>query len=514
MVAGCTGSAADRTPTLPDGIAAGQPVELFLGLARDQDGLQRFAASVGAPGGAAPISLAAVADRFGADASTRAVVEQAFPASDLTFSPTGGFARLSLPIERSEQLFGVAWEIRTIGPDRILTATNAPRVPVELGGAVTEIVARNRILDPGGAGSGGSGVSTAASTTESASTEAPTPIDRQSCEQAIRDGSRIVSDSGLAAVHSAGFLGAGARVALVSLTSVDHRALDQWLTCIGHRPVDVHQLSTAGTGEAASAGSEESLDLAALTLALPALQSVTVVEAGPADWVGDTLAAALTDPAGPPDVISSSIVYCESQLSKESIAMTEFVLAAAVAGGTLVVSASGDHGSSACAPASTGAAVGYPASSPNVLAVGGVDGSGSVWVEPGGGAATGGGPSAVFPGRVVPDLVSFASSADLPPIPVCDSTCQWRRFAGTSFAAPFVAGALIAVDAHRQARGAPAVTFALGSLQHAVDERAVRDVVVGNNDLYAVRCCTAATGFDPASGWGEPRFDVMAGATS
>ncbi|WP_420123923.1 S8 family serine peptidase [Nakamurella sp.] len=519
-VAGCTGGSAGPEPTIPDGIAAGQPVELFLGLARDQDGLARFAASVGGSGVSTALPLATVAERFGAEESTRSAVRKAFPSGTLAFSPTGGFARLQLSIEESESRFGVSWAVRTIGDDRVLTATTAPRIPDDLVGAVTQILPRNRVLNLDGTSSPASAASPAPTATASATptvtaaSATATVTDRTACDQAVAAGSRIVADSGLADVQAAGFRGAGARVALVSLTSFDQRAFDQWLTCIQHPPIAVHQLRTMGTDESAPAGSEESLDLAALTLALPDLQSVTVVEAGPADWVGDTLATALTDPAGPPDVISTSIVYCEGQLGRDAIEMTEFVLAAAVAAGTRVVSATGDHGSSACAPGSTAAAVGYPSSSPQVLAVGGVDGSGSVWVEPGGGAASGGGPSAVFPGRVVPDLASFASSAALPPIPVCDSTCRWRQFAGTSFAAPFVAGALVAVDAHRQAQGAPALTFALGSAQHTVDARAVRDVVEGNNDLYAVGCCTAAAGFDPASGWGEPRFDVLAGATS
>jgi hypothetical protein len=40
---------------------------------------------------------------------------------------------------------------------------------------------------------------------------------------------------------------------------------------------------------------------------------------------------------------------------------------------------------------------------------------------------------------------------------------------------------------------------------------AVVDVPEGGNDLHDVGCCIAGPGFDEASGWGVPRFDVLAG---
>jgi kumamolisin len=227
--------------------------------------------------------------------------------------------------------------------------------------------------------------------------------------------------------------------------------------------------------------------------------------------VGDALATALTDPAGQPSMITSSVVFCERELGAEAIRLTEFVLAAAVAGGTVVVAAAGDRGSSACAPGDTSAAVSYPASSPNVLAIGGVNGSGAVWSRPADEVAGGGGGSAVFGGRRLPDLSALASAPDLPPIPACTPDCGWRRYSGTSFAAPFVGGALIAVNQARESRGRDGVAFGVGGAARTVDPAAVVDVVTGSNDLYDVGCCDAGPGFDEASGYGVPRFDVLAG---
>lgn len=239
------------------------------------------------------------------------------------------------------------------------------------------------------------------------------------------------------------------------------------------------------------------------------VNTLTLVESGAADWVGDALATALTDPAGRPDVISTNVVYCERQLTPASIRLSEYVLAAAVASGTLVVAASGDRGSSACGAGDPAAAVSYPASSPNVLAVGGVDGSGAVWARPADEVASGGGTSAVFAGRRLPDLASLASAPDLPAIPVCTPECGWRRDAGTSFAAPFVAGALVAVNQARVADGRPGVDLGVGGVDRTMDPASVVDVTEGGNDLNGVGCCTAGPGFDEASGWGVPRFDEL-----
>lgn len=476
-------------PTLPPGVTADQPVELFLGLARDQDGLQLLATAGDS------IPLTEVATRFGATESTRAAVAAKFP-TGLTFSATGGFARLELPIGQAEREFGLSWQVVTAGDVQVLTATGSPTVPDELRDEVTEVLPRSRVLrDPDDA------VAAARSV----------PADSAACAQAVVAGRALVAGTGLDAVHRDGFGGADARVTLIAVADVEPAAITAWLDCIGHPDVQVRGILARASRPPAAANVEGQLDIAAVTLALPQLRALTLVEAGNADWVGDALATALTDPAGQPQVISSSVVFCERQLTPAAVRLTEYVLAAAAASGTLVVAASGDRGSSACAPADTAAAVSYPASSPNVLAVGGVDASDAVWSRPVDQVAAGGGPSAVFPGRRLPDLAASASAPDLPAIPVCTDVCGWHRYAGTSFAAPFVAGGLVAVDQARAAAGRPGLDLGVGGVARTVDPPAVVDVVVGNNDLYGVGCCTAEPGFDEASGFGVPRFDVLAG---
>ena len=525
VAAGCStpGPGPTVTPALPPGVAADQPVELFLGLARDQDGLAQLASvtnPAGVPGrSGGPIPLSEVATRFGATDSTRAAVSAYFPGDAITWSATGGFARLVLPIADAQREFGLGWQVVTVGDVEVLTATGTPTVPDDLRDEVTEVLPRNRVLrDDGSAdGPGPSAADPApttdpAVTTDPAATEAPAvPADPTACAQARRAGAALVAGTGLDRVHAAGFGGAGARVTVIAVADVEPAAISAWLDCIGHPDVAVRGLLARASRPPAAANVEGQLDIAAVTLALPRLDALTLVEAGNADWVGDALATALTDPAGPPQVIVSSVVFCEKQLTPDAIRLTEYVLAAAVAGGTLVVAASGDRGSSACAPADTAAAVGYPASSPSVLAVGGVDGSGAVWARPADRVAAGGGASAVFPGRRLPDLAAPASAPDLPAIPVCTDVCGWQRYAGTSFAAPFVAGALIAVNQARAANGRAGVAFGVGGVDRTLDPGAVVDVTQGSNDVYGVGCCTAGPGFDEASGYGIPRFDVLAG---
>lgn len=486
-VAACAPAAA---PALPPGVTADQPVELFLGLARDQDGLQRLAAA----GATDPIPLAEVAARFGANESTRAAVAAHFP-TGLAFSATGGFARLELPIGEAEREFGLSWQVVTAGDVQVLTASGTPTVPDDLRVQITEVLPRSRVLRD---------ADDAAAATRSV------PDDPAACAQAVAAGDALVAGTGLDSVHRSGFGGVDARVTLIAVADVEPAAITAWLDCIGHPDVQVRGVLARASRPPAAANVEGQLDIAAVTLALPELRTLTLVEAGIGDWVGDALATALTDPAGQPQVIASSVVFCERQLTPAAIRLTEYVLAAAAASGTLVVAASGDRGSSACAPGDTAAAVGYPASSPNVLAVGGVTGAGAVWSRPADAVAAGGGTSAVFPDRRLPDLAAVASAPDLPAIPVCTDVCGWHRYAGTSFAAPFVAGGLVAVNQARAAAGHPGVAVGVGGVGRAVDPAAVVDVVRGSNDLYDVGCCTAGPGYDEASGFGVPRFDVLA----
>ena len=431
-----------RASTAPAGsvdIPDDQPVDVVFGLARDQAGLQAYAAGDGPV-----LALPAIAGRFGAAPAVQREVSDRFGSSAVTFSATGGLARWRTTLGAAEAV-GIRWDVAAVAGSRVLVPAGTVDPPPELRDAVTEVIPLPRVLGPDPARPApASATATAAASASAGSASAPPGVadltSAPGCAQARQTGAAVVAAQGLDTVTASGRSGAGARVSVIAVTRFDPTAFTAWLQCIGHGPVPVRRLPVADGGPGGPPSAEAQTDLAALTLALPGLDAVTLVGSGDADWVGDALETALTDPVGIPQVISSSIVFCEDQVSGPERSVTEYVLAAAAAAGVSVVAATGDHGSTACAPTVAGPAVAYPASSPFVVAVGGSNGSREVWSNAVEHSAGGGGTSRAFPGRRVPDLAMLASAPDLPPMPVCAAGCTWRSYGGTSFAAPFVAG--------------------------------------------------------------------------
>ena len=177
--------------------------------------------------------------------------------------------------------------------------------------------------------------------------------------------------------------------------------------------------------------------------------------------------------------------------------------------------------------------VSWPASDPNVLAVGGTTltldaandyQSEKVWNDPKVGS-TGGGLSVVFPEpgyqkqapnqslfhgqRALPD-VSFPADGFLiyeagMPLGLGQVNPQWQGWnvaAGTSAGAPCWAG-LIAIA--NQVRGQP-----LGLIQpalYALQGQGMHDITTGSNSFHNVAGYLALKGFDLVSGWGTPIAD-------
>jgi tripeptidyl-peptidase-1 len=84
---------------------------------------------------------------------------------------------------------------------------------------------------------------------------------------------------------------------------------------------------------------------------------------------------------------------------------------------------------------------------------------------------------------------------------------------GTSGAAPFTAAAYSLLSAAQRAEGKPALGLANGWFYAAASTAgAFRDVTVGSNDLEGVGCCTAAAGYDRASGLGSPVWSSLPGS--
>jgi subtilase family serine protease len=179
--------------------------------------------------------------------------------------------------------------------------------------------------------------------------------------------------------------------------------------------------------------------------------------------------------------------------------------------------------------------VSWPASDPNVLAVGGTSltldasdnyQSETVWDDPKLGS-TGGGLSAVFPEpayqKQVPNQNLFHGSRAIPDVAfpadgflvymsgntqgLGQINPQWRNWdvvGGTSVSAPCWAG-LIAIA--NQVRGQP-----LGLIQpilYALQGKGMHDITTGSNSYHGVTGYLALTGFDLVSGWGTPIADQL-----
>jgi kumamolisin len=260
-----------------------------------------------------------------------------------------------------------------------------------------------------------------------------------------------------------------------------------------------------------------------------------------------------------PDVISVSYGECESDVAPFTAErrLVERQLAATAALGITVAVASGDMGSSSCAsdapPGARSAAekridASWPATSPYVLAVGGtnltldatnaITASGawndSLYTPPFRRvAAGGGGRSTLFAHpwwqttspwrsahRTVPDVSAFADPSPGYPV-VCSAPvegCPAGRgrglafVGGTSASTPLVAGMIALWTQAARERGLPRPGFVpplLYSLA-ASSPQAFLDIATGSNSLFGMPCCSAAPGYDLATGLGSPRADQIA----
>ena len=114
-------------------------------------------------------------------------------------------------------------------------------------------------------------------------------------------------------------------------------------------------------------------------------------------------------------------------------------------------------------------------------------------------------------------LVNLCPMAPPPsPPPPCTSDA-WNKVGGTSASTPLVAGALALIGQQAGSRDQPPLGFPAPLLYAlAADDAArstvFRDVVEGDNDIFAVGCCSAGPDYDRASGWGSVDFGRLGDA--
>lgn len=116
--------------------------------------------------------------------------------------------------------------------------------------------------------------------------------------------------------------------------------------------------------------------------------------------------------------------------------------------------------------------------------------------------------------RLVPDVSMYASwgiplvcsvfnpATGSGPCPPTSASWPFMSVAGTSFAAPLLAGGLALVNQRAVQAGQPTVGF-VNPLLYSAGAPAINDVTTGDNDVFDTgRCCFAGPGYDQATGLG------------
>jgi kumamolisin len=299
---------------------------------------------------------------------------------------------------------------------------------------------------------------------------------------------------------------------------------------------------TNAPGDPSGADGEVMLDIEVAGGVAPGANIVVYFTTNTDQGFQDAISTAIHDTTNNPSVISISWGGPESSWSQTAINSMDTTCQSAAALGVTITVASGDNGSS---DGGTGDNVDFPASSPNVLACGGTALTASngkrqgevVWNDQsGGGGATGGGFSTVFPvpsyqtgvitsakkpthkkhkaaadgtssnpaakaasGRGVPDVAGDASPETGFQVLVDG---QQEVVGGTSAVAPLWAG-LVALLNQQLGRK---VGF-LNPQLYPLKEAPFFDVTSGNNGDFS-----AATGWDPCTGLGAPNGQALLAA--
>ncbi|MFN7151152.1 MAG: hypothetical protein ACK4V6_16955, partial [Microthrixaceae bacterium] len=481
---------------------------------------------------AAFMTLEEISSTYGAPTD---VIESATTAMrdhgvEVSADPSGAALWGTVDASDAEELFGVEFETQDIdGGGQSIWARGMPKVPDGVDG-VRSVVGLAATLTADGT-EGGDSTSTSAPTTTSGSTSSTAPLPACPGGQVTR--SSLAQTYGVEQPVTQGATGEGVTVAMVEIQSFDARVFQTYDGCAAGA-LDAAHVSQTSVEPAPppTPGSEVALDTVAVGLLAPgAAQQVTRFD--PESSIVFPLLSIL-DAAGDgqtPEVLLLSVGFCEIARGADEIELGERLLATFALTGTTAVASSGDLGSSSCHPGTDDPAVQYPTSSAWVTSIGGAEFDGTaaepaaleVWNgTPGSDNAGGGGISTKVARpewqtatnvdgdmRVVPDVAAFAAPGGVGLFPTCDDDgCAWQGLGGTSLSGAAVAGALALLldgsDGPDGAAGAEAARRVghLAPLLVGSAGQVTTDITVGDNQVFTERCCTAAAGYDLASGWG------------
>jgi kumamolisin len=493
-------------------------------------------------------SVSEIAEEFGADESVIERVQDYLHERDifLEVDHTGGFLFGQATVGQLNELFDTELYHYKIDKDTFIAPLTSPTLPAALKGLVTEVL----------------GLSTAPSlwevpepkSSEGQVIDARTVIEtpgsptvtgtREGCEDALkRKGftpNQFRTAYGIDELHQLGYHGEGITMALVEGSRFDQSNIDAFAECFGITDPVTPNVVQLGGGTLKPTG-EPFLDIETILIIAPKLSGLYVFQAdlqSLADWV--TLFAAPLDPKNtggvPIQILSASLGNCEIHWGGTAIHMLEYVFMSGAASGVHEFISAGDSGSSTCfhhdKKTKTKSAE-YPASSQYVTGVGGtylalnedntIMGEG-VWNDHdfpppyNEKLGAGGGGKSEFlerpswqvgtrvggSKRTTPDVAFFADP--FPGYVVNDSLRGWFDNGGTSAATPFFAASMALVLQAAEENGTTLdLTYEMIYKLANSDayDSVFQDVVIGNNDIFDVGCCTAGPRYDMASGWGS-----------
>ncbi len=526
----------------PDGAAvvAADPDAVLLvglGLPRDDVGLAQLVDEVSDP--VAPsygefITAREVGERFGADDAT---IDEILGFLDdagveASIDPSRTLISAPMTVAQASQMFDTEFAVFENGSGtELIEAVREPSVPSGLSGAQEIIGFEEPVVEPT--------IASLVVVPHSGSTGSIAEPCDDAVAIAAADLEAVMSAYGIDRLHESGLTGEGRSAALITVSTFDQAAIDDYTACFGLDAVEP-ELHLVESGQPHPPTGEAAMDIELLSTIAPGLDRIDVFQTTAHGLASPVFAiAAATDPqntgARPPDVLSASLGWCEGQIREHLLELLEHFLLVAAAVGTTVVSAAGNHGAAGCYPASTSADPHFPASSPWVLAVGGtsidVGGGGiaeTVWND-GTSWAGGGGVSERYDrprwqdslvdadGRAYPDVALFADSSTGYAVSYCPSPdeCGWTALGGTSAATPIASGALALVNQARDESGLPRLGLVTPLIYAEADlgggdPIVARDITIGGNRLFDLDCCEAHVGLDQASGWGAPDFAALA----
>lgn len=404
-------------------------------------------------------------------------------------------------VEQIERTFGVRINRYAIDGRSFIANDRSPRVPVEFAGVIgsvagledfLELEAHSRFLKNPAAVGGG-------------------------LVPAGFTPNQIATAYDFATAYAHGYNGAGATVAIA--TAYNFRAGDVtafWNTFGGVTP-DYSIVAVGGVSHRADP--ETTLDLERTGAMAPGAKILVYEAAGSGNGAFEAVYNRIVA-ENRASVVTTSWGLCEQQMPPALITLDNNIFAEAAAQGQAWFAASGDAGAYDCGDYTT-LAVDYPASDPNVTAVGGttmmLSADGAIHAEMAWGFS-GGGLSGLFaqpafasgPGvsnaysngyRQVADVAFDADPATGYPVYFNGS---WYEYGGTSFGAPQWAAIFALVNG---ARGSAPVLGAAGpNLYGLANGRlaqpypAFNDILIGMNGYYY-----ASAGWDYATGWGSPQ---------